>query len=102
MESFKKIVATGRVEVLSETYYHSLAWLYSKEEFAQQIKDHRKLIYKIFRKKPTIFRNTELIPHLLKKNFCRFVSCLKITIYARFEFDFFLHNLNLNVIFEKH
>lgn len=61
MDSFKKIVKTGRAEILSETYYHSLAWLYSKEEFAQQINAHRKLIYKIFRKKPTVFRNTELI-----------------------------------------
>lgn len=61
LDSFKKIVATGQVEVLSETYYHSLSWLYSKKEFAEQIIKHKKLIYKIFKKKPTIFRNTELI-----------------------------------------
>lgn len=61
LESFQKIVKTGRVEILSETYHHSLAWLYSKEEFAQQIKAHRKLVYQIFRKKPSVFRNTELI-----------------------------------------
>ncbi len=61
LDSFKKIVATGQVEVLSETYYHSLSWLYSKKEFAEQILKHKKLIYQIFKKKPTIFRNTELI-----------------------------------------
>ena len=61
LDSFKKIIATGRAEILSETYYHSLAWLYSKKEFAEQIISHKKLIYKIFRKKPTVFRNTELI-----------------------------------------
>ena len=61
LDSFKKIVKTGRVEILSETYYHSLAWLFSKEEFAEQIRKHAQLIYKIFRKKPQIFRNTELV-----------------------------------------
>lgn len=61
LDSFKKIIATGQVEVLCETYYHSLSWLYSKKEFAEQIIKHKKLIYKIFKKKPTIFRNTELI-----------------------------------------
>ena len=61
LDSFKEIFKTGQAEILSETYYHSLAWLFSKEEFAQQIEKHSKLIYKLFRKKPTIFRNTELI-----------------------------------------
>jgi alpha-amylase len=61
LDSFKKLVDTGRVEILSETYYHSLSWLFSKKEFAEQIKKHQKLIYKIFGKKPTVFRNTELI-----------------------------------------
>lgn len=61
LDSFKKIIETGQAEVLCETYYHSLSWLYSKKEFAEQIIKHKKLIYKIFKKKPTIFRNTELI-----------------------------------------
>lgn len=61
LDSFREIFKTGQAEVLSETYYHSLAWLYSKEEFADQIKKHKNLIYRIFRKKPQVFRNTELI-----------------------------------------
>lgn len=61
LESFKKIVATGKAEVLCETYYHSLSWLYSKKEFAEQIIKQKKLIAKIFKKSPTVFRNTELI-----------------------------------------
>ncbi len=61
LDSFKKIIATGQAEVLCETYHHSLSWLYSKKEFAEQIVKHKKLIYQIFKKKPTIFRNTELI-----------------------------------------
>lgn len=61
LDSFKKIIATGQAEVLCETYHHSLSWLYSKKEFAEQIIKQKELIYKIFKKKPTIFRNTELI-----------------------------------------
>ncbi|MBU1018036.1 glycoside hydrolase family 57 protein [Patescibacteria group bacterium] len=61
LDSFKAIFKTGQAEVLSETYYHSLAWLFSKDEFAQQIHKHSQLVHKLFHKKPTIFRNTELI-----------------------------------------
>lgn len=61
LDSFKAIFKTGQAEILSETYYHSLAWLFSKDEFAQQIHKHSQLVYKLFHKKPTIFRNTELI-----------------------------------------
>lgn len=61
LDSFKKIVATGRAEILCETYYHSLAWLFSKEEFALQIRKHMNVIYRHFHKKPRVFRNTELI-----------------------------------------
>lgn len=61
LESFQKIIKTGQAEVLSETYYHSLSWLFSKEEFAEQIRLHDQLIFKLFRKKPQVFRNTELI-----------------------------------------
>ncbi len=61
LDSFKALVKTGQVEVLSETYYHSLSWLFSKKEFAEQILKHQKLVQKIFKKTPTVFRNTELI-----------------------------------------
>lgn len=61
LDSFKKLVKTGQVELLSETYYHSLSGLYSKQEFAEQIHTHRQLIKEIFKVKPKVFRNTELI-----------------------------------------
>jgi alpha-amylase len=61
LESFKKLAATGCVEFLSETYYHSLSYLYSKEEFKAQIELHRKKIKDLFGQEPTVFRNTELI-----------------------------------------
>src|SRR5437879_5638889 len=61
LESFQKLVSTGNVEILSETYYHSLSFLYSKKEFKEQVALHAKKIKKLFKKKPQVFRNTELI-----------------------------------------
>lgn len=59
--SFQKLVKTGRVEILDETYYHSLSFLYSKEEFVRQVELHRAKIKKLFGVTPQVFRNTELI-----------------------------------------
>ena len=61
LESFQKLVATGRAEVLEETYYHSLSFLYSPEEFRRQVQMHREKIQELFGVTPTVFRNTELI-----------------------------------------
>jgi alpha-amylase len=58
---FQEAVDTKRVEILGETYYHSLAFLYSKEEFKKQVEMHRKKIRKLFNYVPKVFRNTELI-----------------------------------------
>jgi len=59
LDSFKKLFDTGCVDILDETYYHSLAYLISHGEFKEQIKCHRKLIKEHFGYKPVIFRNTE-------------------------------------------
>ncbi|OGK15640.1 alpha-amylase [Candidatus Roizmanbacteria bacterium RIFCSPLOWO2_02_FULL_37_19] len=61
LKSFQELVETGHVEILSETYYHSLSFLYSVDEFIHQIKLHSKRIEEVFGVKPKIFRNTELI-----------------------------------------
>ena len=61
LDSFRKLVDTGCVELLAETYYHSLAFLYSKEEFNRQVKQHGETIKRLFGVEPTVFRNTELI-----------------------------------------
>ncbi len=61
LESFQKLVNTGCVEILSETYSHTLASLINKDEFINQVRLHDEKIEKLFGKKPTIFRNTELI-----------------------------------------
>ncbi|NIO44646.1 MAG: polysaccharide deacetylase family protein [Candidatus Aenigmarchaeota archaeon] len=57
--SFQELAKTGNVEFLNETYYHSLAILFSEKEFIEQIKLHKKMILDLFNQKPKIFRNTE-------------------------------------------
>ncbi len=61
IDSFRALVDTGNVELLSETYYHSLASIYSEEEFIHQVRMHRRKLRDLFGVTPTIFRNTELI-----------------------------------------
>ena len=61
IDIMKKLIATGRVEILAETYAHSLASLNEPEEFANQVKEHDELIYQVFGVKPKVLRNTELI-----------------------------------------
>lgn len=60
LESFQELVATGRVEILADTYHHSLAFFYSVPEFARQVAQHNKRIKELFGVTPKVFRNTEL------------------------------------------
>ncbi len=60
LASFQDLVATGRVEILADTYHHSLAFFYSIPEFKRQVKKHDKRIQDLFGVKPRVFRNTEL------------------------------------------
>lgn len=60
IDSFKSLIDSGRVEILAETYHHSLAFFYSKEEFETQIRMHADKIQDLFGIQPTSFRNTEL------------------------------------------
>jgi alpha-amylase len=61
IDSFRALVDTGQVEILAETYYHSLAFLYSRDEFRQQVEAHTEKIVETFGVRPRVFRNTELI-----------------------------------------
>ena len=60
LKSFQKLVKTGRVEIVAETYHHSLAFFYSRSEFEVQVNMHREIIKRLFDQEPTVFRNTEL------------------------------------------
>ena len=61
LDNLVKLAETGCVEFLNETYYHSMAFLYSRDEFRQQLQLHADLMEDLFGRRPTIFRNTELI-----------------------------------------
>lgn len=60
LQSFKNLVDTGRVEIVGETYYHSLAFFYSRDEFEHQVEMHKNKVQEIFGQTPQVFRNTEL------------------------------------------
>lgn len=60
LDSFRELVKTGRVEIVGETYYHSLAFFYNRAEFDRQVALHAKKIQEVFDVTPTAFRNTEL------------------------------------------
>jgi len=61
IESFQQLAETGCVEFLAETYHHSLAFLYSRDEFIEQVALHQDRIEGLFGQRSTTFRNTELI-----------------------------------------
>jgi alpha-amylase len=60
LQSFKDLFATGQVEIVGETYHHSLAFFYSRAEFEMQVKMHREKVQELFGQTPKVFRNTEL------------------------------------------
>lgn len=59
--SFRRLLATGQVELLAETSHHSLAALYSPREFAAQVRHHRAVCRRLLGAPGPVFRNTELI-----------------------------------------
>ncbi len=61
LESFQELVASGSVELLAETYYHSLAFVHSNREFDRQVELHLQKLEEVFHVRPRVFRNTELI-----------------------------------------
>lgn len=61
LDSFKALVATGKVEMINETYYHSLAFIYSEDEFVRQVRQHGQRLKSLFDYTPKVFRNTELV-----------------------------------------
>jgi len=62
LETFRQMAETGCVEFLEETNYHSLAGLFDdREEFREQIREHRENMKALIGVEPQVFRNTELI-----------------------------------------
>ena len=61
IELFQELAATGACEFIAETSHHSLTFLYSRNEFDQQVALQEQKIRELFGVEPTVFRNTELI-----------------------------------------
>ncbi len=61
IDLFKQLADTGCCEFLGETYHHSLSFLYSRNEFLDQVDLHTARIEDLFGVTPRVFRNTELI-----------------------------------------
>lgn len=60
-DSFRRAADDGSIEVVGETYSHSLASLGDQKEFERQVKKQQALIKKDFKQTATTFRNTDLI-----------------------------------------
>ena len=60
IQQIKRMVETGRCEIVAETYYHSMSFFYNREEFEEQVRQHGRKIQEKFGVKPTAFRDTEL------------------------------------------
>ncbi len=61
LQSFRELADTGCVEFIGETHYHSLAFIFSPEEFRRQVEMHGRVLKEFFGSSPVTFRNTELI-----------------------------------------
>lgn len=61
LASFRRLVASGGVELLAETSHHSLAGLYSPAEFQAEIGRHAEVCRRLLGAPGRVFRNTELI-----------------------------------------
>jgi alpha-amylase len=74
LDSFTSLVDTNMVEVMGQTYYHSLTSLFEdKQEFHEQVHLHRELIWDIFGVRATTFENTELI---YNDEVAKFAECM--------------------------
>ena len=60
IEQIRQMVERGQAEIIGETYYHSLAFFYNRDEFEQQVDLHASKIKSLFGVTPQAFRNTEL------------------------------------------
>jgi len=62
IELFRKLVDTGMVELVEQTYYHSMAAfmpLPNWTELREQVLEHRRIVEEVFGYKPVTIENTE-------------------------------------------
>ena len=59
IKQLRRMVATGKTEIVGETYYHSLSFFYDLNEFEDQVSLHADKIKRLLGVTPRVFRNTE-------------------------------------------
>ncbi len=59
LDIIREMVKREQVEIVGETYYHSLAYFYNIDEFNDQVRMHAETIKRLFGVTPKAFRNTE-------------------------------------------
>ena len=59
IKQLQRMVATGQVELVAETFYHSLAFFYNRTEFEEQVRQQISKFKELFNVVPQVFRNTE-------------------------------------------
>lgn len=60
LDRVRALYRTGRVSLVAETYYHSLAFLVPPPELAEEVEMHRELLRTEFGADPKVLRMTEL------------------------------------------
>lgn len=60
IERLRSLYRTGRVSLLAETYYHSLAFLVPPPELSEEVELHREMLQKEFGARAKVLRMTEL------------------------------------------
>jgi alpha-amylase len=61
LDDFRKLAASGCVEFVCQTYYHSLTFLTSRAEYRSQIEMHRDRVARLVGQVPRTFHNTEWV-----------------------------------------
>lgn len=61
LELMEELVCMGCLELIAQTYYHSIAFMISDSEFKEQIMKHRGLLEELFGVRAITVENTEFI-----------------------------------------
>lgn len=60
LTTLRELVRSGRVSLVAETYYHSLAFLLPPPELSEEVQMHRRMLDERFGARPKVLRMTEL------------------------------------------
>jgi alpha-amylase len=94
---YQEIAKEEGVELLAETYYHSLAFFYDQDEFVRQVNLHEKAVQQYFGQKPKVLRNTELA---INNAFFEKTESLHYTHTLSDAVDWYLEKHNPNIIYK--